>query len=382
MNKIENLCEKYNGVVHNSYPGYIICKQGEIYSIKRKRFLDKTLRKRNPQDINSKYDEMVHLLIEGRGKTVSVHRLLATAFINNPNNKGTVNHIDGNPSNNALDNLEWATQSENSIHAHSLDLVGGSYTKCTSSRVIFNEIEVSRYRSLQEASVLTGISASLISNVAVKNKVVTSVDTVPYTSNGYVWRYEEIEKEVYATPVTYTSYNLDEVEHKILDDYPRYAVTIDGRIYDISKNRWLKLTLVTPKGNTLEAPFVSCSINIAPNKYKNIRVARVVAKYFREEWRAVGHKDNNVCNCSADNLAQVGQTKGNIAVVAYKLGWKETEVVEYDSVAEMAENTGVSKDVVNDAIILNKAHPPHTKFKEGRLPAQRSGFVFRGLSKT
>jgi hypothetical protein len=49
-----------------------------------------------------------------------VHRVLAEAFIPNPENKRTVNHIDGNRLNNQLSNLEWATYSENMIHAHKL----------------------------------------------------------------------------------------------------------------------------------------------------------------------------------------------------------------------------------------------------------------------
>lgn len=47
----------------------------------------------------------------------SVHRLFAQHFIPNPKNKLYVNHIDGNPLNNTLDNLEWVTQSENVLHA-------------------------------------------------------------------------------------------------------------------------------------------------------------------------------------------------------------------------------------------------------------------------
>lgn len=47
-----------------------------------------------------------------------VHRLISEAFIPNPHNKKYVNHIDGNPSNNAIENLEWVTNSENMIHAY------------------------------------------------------------------------------------------------------------------------------------------------------------------------------------------------------------------------------------------------------------------------
>lgn len=56
-------------------------------------------------------------LSNGKRKGLYVHRLLAMAFIPNPDNKPCVNHIDCNKQNNSLDNLEWCTHKENSVHA-------------------------------------------------------------------------------------------------------------------------------------------------------------------------------------------------------------------------------------------------------------------------
>ena len=55
-------------------------------------------------------------------KHVRTHRLVALAFIPNPEGKRTVNHIDGDKLNNCVDNLEWATHSENHKHAYKIGL--------------------------------------------------------------------------------------------------------------------------------------------------------------------------------------------------------------------------------------------------------------------
>lgn len=60
---------------------------------------------------------------KGQVHCFKVHRLVAEAFISNPDNKRTVNHKDGNPLNNTVDNLEWNTHSENIQHAFDNGLI-------------------------------------------------------------------------------------------------------------------------------------------------------------------------------------------------------------------------------------------------------------------
>ncbi len=60
----------------------------------------------------------VQLHKNGIVKQMRVHRIVSMAFIENPNNKPHVNHIDGNKLNNHISNLEWCTPRENEIHKH------------------------------------------------------------------------------------------------------------------------------------------------------------------------------------------------------------------------------------------------------------------------
>lgn len=74
-----------------------------------------------PSNTSTGYKK-VELCKDGKRKSFKVHRLVAIAFIPNPDNKPEVNHIDGNKINNNIDNLEWVTSSENSVHAYETGL--------------------------------------------------------------------------------------------------------------------------------------------------------------------------------------------------------------------------------------------------------------------
>lgn len=70
------------------------------------------------------------LFKNGRKKQITVHKLVAEAFIPNIENKPTVNHEDGNKNNNCVDNLSWATYSEQIKHAYDHNLRKKPYGKC------------------------------------------------------------------------------------------------------------------------------------------------------------------------------------------------------------------------------------------------------------
>lgn len=69
----------------------------------------------------------VKLCKDGKESKRTIHRLVAEAFIPNPDNKPDVNHIDGIKDHNNVENLEWVTKSENMRHAYRTGLAKPSY---------------------------------------------------------------------------------------------------------------------------------------------------------------------------------------------------------------------------------------------------------------
>lgn len=67
------------------------------------------------------------MLSKGKRESARIHRLVARAFIPNPLNKPSVNHIDCNPANNHVSNLEWCTQKENIQHSRKLKRYSDNY---------------------------------------------------------------------------------------------------------------------------------------------------------------------------------------------------------------------------------------------------------------
>lgn len=127
----------------------------------------KTLRK-----LNLTKQGYYHISLFKKGKTYAkkVHRLVAQAFIPNPENKPCVNHRDGEKSNNNVNNLEWVTYSENSIHALKNKLSKGkkgeehSQSKLSESQVI-QILNEGKYDTFQAISDKWGVDRKQIEKI-------------------------------------------------------------------------------------------------------------------------------------------------------------------------------------------------------------------------
>ena len=104
--------------------GYEISTFGNVRSYRIKRsgeisLFYKNLKKSYSTSNKKKYEKAI-LRVDGKTKSLYIHRLVAQAFIINKDFKPQVNHIDNNPFNNHVDNLEWCTNSENINHRYKL----------------------------------------------------------------------------------------------------------------------------------------------------------------------------------------------------------------------------------------------------------------------
>ena len=148
-----------------------------------------------PKEGNAYKEVMLKPLITNKGysrvclfknnsrKYVSIHRLVADTFISNPYNKPQVNHIDGNKTNNKVDNLEWCNQSENELHAHKIGL---KHTRKEISSYIDGTFE-KHFKSTAEAKEwlisegYKNADSSYISKVCRGERI---------SAYGRVWKYE------------------------------------------------------------------------------------------------------------------------------------------------------------------------------------------------
>ncbi len=256
------------------FKNYSITKDGKVWSKKTKRFLKQTL-------CNGYY-----VVKNSESKTRYVHRLMAITFLDNKNNVNIVNHIDGNPLNNNINNLEWITQKDNINKS----------TKDTSHkrRVIQFDTEgkiITTHNSISEAGKSVNLTRHAI------NKVCLNINK---TAGGYTWKYED---ETFM-------YNYVNLESAIkIIGYDNYYVFREGLIYNKQRKSFLKPVL-----NKSGYSYVTLCSSVEGKKNWYVHV--IVAKHFIDnndiKRTQVNHKNKIRNDNRMDNLEWVTPSENMI----------------------------------------------------------------------
>ena len=156
-----------------SHEGYLATEDGHIFSTYRNRLL-------------TEFDYNGYKYVGLKGHPYTVHRLVASAYIPNPNNYPCINHIDENKHNNSVENLEWCTYWYNNHYGK-----GQSAVKMMEARkkpVLQYDLDgsfVARYESAAEAGRQLGICGLNIGAICRGKRKEMK------TAGGYKWKFED-----------------------------------------------------------------------------------------------------------------------------------------------------------------------------------------------
>lgn len=158
-----------------------------LYEVSEEAVIRSTPRNGNgfkPHTMSQSTDSDGYKVIKARNgskvRTLKVHRLVAGAFLSNPDNKPQVNHKDGNKANNHVSNLEWVTASENIRHAKALGLQSECHNRVKVEQIDkVTGVVIATYPSLKRAEEETQIHWTGISAVLRGKR---------NSAGGYYWR--------------------------------------------------------------------------------------------------------------------------------------------------------------------------------------------------
>ena len=264
---------KSEGVSLPYCPDYVINKDGTVYSN-----LNSKLIKPN---IQGKIPFVAISIIKPNGqkgrKNKKLCKLIAEAYIPNPDNLPYVTHIDGNTMNNVSENLKWISKEElvekikknrvlkfKSVNKYTLD---GEF--------------IERYEKISEAAESVNCSTDLMKRIC-NGKY----DHIKF---GYVWRYDEKDSKVKFT-------SEEGEEWKTLKEHPKYKISSFGRFYSNKTGKYMDLSAD-------RLGYIRVKLD-----GQTYRVHRLIMSIFGEEKPVfmsnpiVTHKDGNNANNRIDNL--------------------------------------------------------------------------------
>lgn len=158
---------------------YEVSNTGKVRNIKTKYIL-------NPYKTNKGY-YYANLCINKKSKGIGIHRLVALNFIDNPENKPQVNHINGIKADNRAENLEWVTCSENIIHSYK-----NGMQRMAWDRELINRNAMKHFKKIKNIeqniifNSITEASKSLNINIS---SISSCLNGRYKTAGGYHWKY-------------------------------------------------------------------------------------------------------------------------------------------------------------------------------------------------
>lgn len=181
MNEIWKDIKGFEGLYQVSNYGRVKSLARRVPHIKRTRLLSERILKHQLRE-----DGYLQLNLSTKGKVIKplIHRLVAEAFIPNPNNLPQVNHKDENKTNNNVDNLEWCTQQYNSTYGTVIERlqVGNMKNRKPVLQYSLNGEFITEYESIKAVAIAVNGSGSNIRNCCTGKKK---------TAYGYVFKFKE-----------------------------------------------------------------------------------------------------------------------------------------------------------------------------------------------
>jgi len=286
----------------DDYPNYNVSNLGNIKNINTNKVLK----------INCKdgYNNISLSQKENR-KSFKVHRLVALAFIENPENKSDVNHKDKNKLNNNVSNLEWMTRKENNIH-RCKDLIITTNKNKPIYRIDKNTDEIlEKYNSIEDAA-LWAFNNELTKNTHNgRNSIGNCITGLSKISYGFKWILEPYDESLEG-----------EIWKPVLNTIKPYLVSNLGRFKN-SSGIILVNSKLSPSGYNV--------VGIDSSVYRLHRIVAITFIENPENKEQVNHIDGNKTNNAVINLEWVTNQENQIHKFKIGLGNNYTRKIgQYD----------------------------------------------------
>jgi len=341
--------------IENCAP-YQISNLGRIRNTKTTKYLNPSIRPDGYIEIS--------IQINNKTKKCKVHRLIAQAFIPNPENKPTVNHIDRNRSNNAINNLEWATMSEQNYHSAKIARNINYFSRKIIQKTLDNKY-IDKFDSIKDASLkiyklsLTKFSIINDLNISIiSSKICAVANKKRKNAYGFIWEYDD------------NKYTIIEKE-EIWKEIPKEIIGVNNYFisnlcrFKTNKNI-IKYTFPLSNGYYRVGILEKCFL-----------LHRLVALTFLENplnKEHVNHIDGNKLNNNLDNLEWATCLENNLHKIKTGLSnctkkvsqydKNDIFIKEYDSIIECAKELNVSSSCISNSC-------------SGKTQTNKTGFKFR-----